>query len=115
MISVPVVTAARVSPAKNPVPIDTLADLRTRLSTSYTITPDEAATGGPPWVKVTVLPAPAITGAWSTPTTVTSLPTVLEARVPSFTVQVRLRNKSDPKFVGFVLPELKVTDSSTCW
>ena len=44
---VPVVVAASVSPVKNPLVIDTVADARFGLSTSLTVVPADNVVGGP--------------------------------------------------------------------
>src|SRR5271165_2087770 len=99
------VVAASVSPARKPVLTDTLAEARVGLPTSDTVRAGDAVTAAPPCVKVTVLPAPPSTGAGIS-VTPTVLVTVLELKVPSFTIQLKVRLVSVPEFVGPALVEL---------
>ncbi len=103
-----------VSPAKKPVPIDTVALARFWLSASLTVRVEESATAEPCSVKLTVVPA-VTTGASLTAVMFTVLAAAVLLSVPSLAVQPIVRLVSVPKLVGLSLAEEKVIERSAVW
>ena len=102
----------RVSPARKPPAIETVAETSVALSASLTVNAGDSVTAGPACAKIAPAATLLITGASLTAVMLIVVVARVLLSVPSLTAQLMLRLLSVPKLVGLWLLEENVTDSS---